>query len=38
MEEESYQRAFQTAHKEGRFSAEMIAIANNIQAIQNSID
>jgi hypothetical protein len=34
----SYQRAFQTAYKEGRFSDEMIAIANNIQAIQNSIE
>jgi hypothetical protein len=33
----SFQRAFQT-YKEGKFSDEMIAIANNIQAIQNSIE
>jgi hypothetical protein len=38
IEDGSFQRAFQTAHKEGKFSDEMIAIANNIQAIQNSIE
>jgi hypothetical protein len=37
IEDGSFQRAFQTAYKEGKFS-EMIAIANNIQAIQNSIE
>jgi hypothetical protein len=38
MEGGSYQCAFQTAYKEEGFSSEMIEIANNIQAIQNSID
>jgi hypothetical protein len=38
MEEGSYQRKFQTAYREHLFSAKMIAIANNIQAIQNSIE
>jgi hypothetical protein len=38
IEDGSFQRAFQTAYKEGKFSDEMIAIANNIQAIQNSIE
>jgi hypothetical protein len=34
----SYQRSFQTAYKEGRFSEEMIAIANNLQSIAKSIE
>jgi hypothetical protein len=38
MENNSYQRKFQTAYKESRFAPEMIEIANNIQAIQNSIE
>ena len=38
MENGSYQCAFQTAYREGRFSDEMIAIANNIQSIQNSLE
>jgi hypothetical protein len=37
-EQGSYQRAFQTAYKDGRFSEDMIAIANNIQSISNSIE
>jgi hypothetical protein len=34
----SYQRAFQNAYEEDLFSEEMLAIANNIQTIQNSIE
>jgi hypothetical protein len=38
IEDGSFQRAFQTAYKEGKFSDEMIAMQNNIQAIQNSLN
>jgi hypothetical protein len=38
LEENSYLKAFQKAYNEKRFSAEMIAIAENIQTIHNSLN
>ena len=38
LSETTYQKKFATAVKEGLFSDEMIEIAQNIQAIQNSIE